>query len=447
MNSFNYLLQKFLGFCFLGFALMDQVTASSLVDAVPILENAKLQCNYCHSSPDRSKIYAFADFKTFKTLPFKKDPSCSYCHISNLQTKRGKAPAWLPLDPERIPENHYFQKVPPLILQVKASGSHQTINRFNDCGLKAFLAAPKKRYAEEPGYMYSLPSNTNDDVVNSLLPYLDSCSRQSRAIGTTNSKEEFALGLKTYKNLCQSCHDSGQAPRIKLSIPLLSFAYFQQKVRLGASLKPRPYAYKWQRQGDKLYFYEDSRRTLQMPGFDLSSLESKALYAYLTTSTNSEKISKTKNDGKQKIGAENLLTSNLKDSDLFSVVKNDIFNGSCKHCHSPSEKVQAEIMSVFASKSKELPVFPLPKLEVQPNALLEKALSEGGRCEETPILKRLMLRHEEIGSGLLNKEQIVRGMPLGSEPLPITAISLLREWLRSGCPGAGEAHFCRPCND
>lgn len=391
----------------------------------------KHHCTYCHQSTGTKVDYGFASFKKFKELPFKKNKSCFFCHVNNIEVKaQKKKPHWLPLNTKSIPEDHGYNNVTSLDFIQRFDG--EVIHKYTNCGFKQYLKTPLKRNPFNNGYMFPIGEERVDSIVSELNPYLEKCQPNI-------SNNSTIYGKKLYKENCSICHDNNQAPKIKLEFPLISKRYFAEIVRNGTG---GVYSHRkaWSRNKDTLEL-KPNTKIPNMPAFSNFTTEDvENLYFYLFLS---EQDSQTKapldlNTKKMEI--------DLSNAALYNTVVKNVFQSSCKHCHSPNTEERAEIAKVFRGNEPQLtkiPVFPLAKHPVKPNPLLSSVLSPGKDCKPAKIVQALQNRANEISGNTFSSE--IGGMPLTYKNVSEENIQFIKEWTQRGCPNKEGENLCDKC--
>jgi cytochrome c2 len=390
------------------------------------------QCIYCHLD----NVTPVSSYSLEKKVPYSLElqKNCALCHVNLLFTKTNNRDyGWTPHPVEahknKFKDDFIYAKNPALRFTIEGN------NRFTDCGLRQFLSSPIPRRYKSLNSMLPIKPADIELAIKENKIALDPCVEKKQP--TPN-----LAGENIFKNNCLSCHSDNEntihGPRLRLGYPLYSKKYFAYRVKNGF-IKTDPldfiYQYQWKEVKKKLVKAKLGPKFL-MPAFNkLSKGDLDNLYEYVSFS----------NEDLSSIKAQVELYNHTDDPDgLFSEVTHNIFETSCRHCHSTSTygmKLLKEITGVPADKNYDLVQFPVRDRPFTPSAKFSEILSPTKDCGPSPMVKILWERHREIkGSKAMNKP----GMPMNLPPVPFNTINQLRKWSNLGCP-TPKGFLCKAC--
>lgn len=374
--------------------------------------HAAPKCMHCHmDNSARNQNYSLIDL-TKNKIP----DNCQSCHVNIHAAVEEKRPITWPThlkngNEKLFDRDYLFVNNPALIYKIK------DITRFTDCGFKSFLKNPVSRKYNTQVSMFPLSDEEiNSAIIENKIP-LEKCTT------TAFKSDDIKKGKELYNSQCLSCHNkdtaSDLAPKLRMGYPLLSQKYFEHRVYDKGINRNQNFIYN--------YYWKTDLKKIQkvalkndMPIFSkLTKQDITALYAYISTSD--EDIQSIRI-----LESESLSTHSP--IDLYNVVNDKIFSGSCKHCHFDANSM---INFVFDTKKK------IPSLFNENQPLLKsddltRLFSVGEKCQ--PSLMENVLRERHLEFKGKKSDQSLKGMPLNLKPLSLNTIKNIRQWTLIGCP-------------
>ena len=391
------------------------------------------QCTYCHIG-NQSKIENFTLLKkTSDSIELRNN--CALCHVNLFFTEKNKRQYnWTPhivnLNPGKFNEKYLYAKNPALNFVIEGN------NRFTDCGLKKFLANPVPRRYKSLNSMFPISPIEIEKVIKENKISLEPCSEQKDIAAYTQ-------GEKTFKQNCIICHSDNEnkthAPRLRVGYPLFSKKYFIYRVQHGfkkTAASDFVYQYYWKEINHNLIKNKMAAEFL-MPDFKKLSLkEINNLYQYVSFSN-------------QDINSIQIPDGNLDymndPTALFLDVQKNIFDTSCRHCHTQSSHGAALINKVLGKTQNNSIgplVFPASGTNIKATKQLSLVLSPTNDCGPSPLVNILWERHLEVKG---HKNLTKPGMPINLSPIPINTITHLQQWSNMGCPSP-VGWLCKACD-
>jgi mono/diheme cytochrome c family protein len=405
----------------------------------PVFSGADLACTNCHLSEETRVQAIFSSYDVFRTTALEPG-TCAGCHVNNgIAVQSTQRVSFLPLSDAavvRIRHSHAYRQAPDLAATLAVSPSAPTIfslQRFSECGLRAFLASPVPRRLHATEAMFPMLPGRVDAVVR--VSGLAPCNADDGGDATHGKDLYLAKG-------CAGCHGvRAEAPLLRIGIPLLSRWYFAMRVRKGTgSGKGSVYAKHWVADGDTLRAVADPAAAI-MPAFDeLTENDVDDLYRYVSEDATDRPKLRTLTTPTSTSSRDGAWSKSVGQA-MFRAVQQQVFDTSCRHCHDARPESRAVLAQTFGASSEI--EFPLSRAPTPPpSPALRDVLSPGPACSDSRLVARLRARRLEW----TGTPAAVRGMPMTLAPLSDETVRTVEAWSRHGCP-SDIGDLCDACGD
>lgn len=255
--------------------------------------------------------------------------------------------------------------------------------------------------------------------------------------------DQIEKGKKLFeKNGCVNCHSfkvnnniKQKFIKLRIGYPFLSKEFFSKRVLNGTHQKnslPLVYNFQWRLTADKKKYKKVPRSyvPMKMPAYKFNPKELDALYAYVSSSKVDvkKKYLITKKDQNEDLSDINT------DDELFNYIRINVFETSCRHCHSVNAKSRGITKKVFSfsgnQTAEEFFHVPVRGAPFKTHPQFKKVFTPNSSCTSSIVTERLIKRHAEWDGQFSS----MRGMPLMLAPIPLGTIKKLLEWGKRQCP-------------